>query len=396
MHRRVAPRMVPRACCAPGCSRASSSPPRAAPPTWRPPAARWARPRWRSRPTSATRTPSSPRACALGAVGTLVCDAARALRRRRRRGGGPRRRPRRCLERDARGGQRGLDPRRRRQARAPRSAPPRRRARRPRSAPRWRTRRGRCRSSGRATPSAPPPILPGDATSDDARRHAVAYLASPAGDYFSGCAFAMGSTDGLGFAAPPIAKEAALAGGRFGATVVIDRPIDEVFAFLADGENDPKFSSRVLEIAKTTDGPPGVGTVYASTVKDGGVKSKREFRLTEFEPPTNIRWAEMSTNPVTAPEGGYDLAPGGRGQTQLTFYNVLEGQLRQAHRRLRAALGAQGRRRLRAVDQARRSRARAPRPASAGRAARARWRRAGRGSAACWAAGARPRRAGRR
>ena len=69
-----------------------------------------------------------------------------------------------------------------------------------------------------------------------------------------------------------------MAGGRFGATVVIDRPIDEVFAFLADGENDTKFSARVLEIAKTTDGPPGVGTVYASTVKDGGVKFQREFR----------------------------------------------------------------------------------------------------------------------
>ena len=47
--------------------------------------------------------------------------------------------------------------------------------------------------------------------------------------------------------------------GRFEATVVIDRPIEEVFAFLADGENDPKFSPRVLEIAKTTMGA-GVGT----------------------------------------------------------------------------------------------------------------------------------------
>jgi uncharacterized protein YndB with AHSA1/START domain len=114
-----------------------------------------------------------------------------------------------------------------------------------------------------------------------------------------------------------------LAGGRFGATVVIDRPIDEVFAFLADGENDTKFSARVLEIAKTTDGPPGSGTVYASTVKDGGVKFKREFKLTEFEPPTKIRWVESSTGPVVTPEGGYDLAPAGAG-TQLSFYNVLE------------------------------------------------------------------------
>ena len=114
-----------------------------------------------------------------------------------------------------------------------------------------------------------------------------------------------------------------MAGGRFGATTVIDRPIEDVFAFLANGENDKKFSARVLEIAQTTEGPPGAGTVYASTVKDGGVKFQREFKLTEFEPPTKIRWSETSTGPVETPEGGYDLAPAGQG-TQLTYYNVLE------------------------------------------------------------------------
>jgi uncharacterized protein YndB with AHSA1/START domain len=112
--------------------------------------------------------------------------------------------------------------------------------------------------------------------------------------------------------------------GRFDATVVIDRPIEEVFAYLADGTNDPKFSPRVLEIAKTTDGPPGVGTVYASTVKDAGVKTKREFKITEFEPPTRIRWAETSKNLVSVPEGGYDLAPEGTG-TRLTIHNNFEG-----------------------------------------------------------------------
>src|SRR2546423_8324583 len=95
--------------------------------------------------------------------------------------------------------------------------------------------------------------------------------------------------------------------GRFGARVVIDRPIEEVFAFLADGENDKKFSSRVIEIAKTTDGPPGVGTVYASTVKDAGLRTNREFKLTELAAPTRIRWTELSKNPVVVPEGGYDL-----------------------------------------------------------------------------------------
>jgi uncharacterized protein YndB with AHSA1/START domain len=111
---------------------------------------------------------------------------------------------------------------------------------------------------------------------------------------------------------------------RFDVTTVIDRPIEDVFAFLADGTNDPRFSPRVLEIAKTTDGPPGVGTVYASTVKDAGVKTKREFRITEFEPPTRISWTEQSKNLVTVPQGGYDLVPDGNG-TRLTLFNTFEG-----------------------------------------------------------------------
>jgi carbon monoxide dehydrogenase subunit G len=112
--------------------------------------------------------------------------------------------------------------------------------------------------------------------------------------------------------------------GRFEGTAVIARPIEEVFAFLADGENDVKFSPRVQEIRKLTDGPVGVGTRYASTVKDAGMTTKREFELTELAAPTTIRWAERSKNAVTAPVGGYDLAREGDG-TRVTVFNELEG-----------------------------------------------------------------------
>jgi hypothetical protein len=113
--------------------------------------------------------------------------------------------------------------------------------------------------------------------------------------------------------------------GRFGATVIIERPIEQVFAFLADGENDRQFSPRVLEISKTTEGPPGVGTVFASVVKDAGMKTSREFELTAFDAPTRIRWRERSKNLVVVPEGGYDLAPADAG-TELTFFNELQGR----------------------------------------------------------------------
>jgi uncharacterized protein YndB with AHSA1/START domain len=109
------------------------------------------------------------------------------------------------------------------------------------------------------------------------------------------------------------------------ATTTINRPIDQVFAFLADGTNDTKFSPRVQEIKKLTDGPPGVGTVYSSTVKDAGVKTSREFKLSEFHPPTKIRWTELTKNAITVPDGGYDLEPAGDGATRMTILNTFEG-----------------------------------------------------------------------
>jgi hypothetical protein len=62
---------------------------------------------------------------------------------------------------------------------------------------------------------------------------------------------------------------------EFNGSAVIERPIDEVFAFLADGTNDPKFSPRVQAIRKSTDGPIAVGTVFESKVKDAGMTTSR-------------------------------------------------------------------------------------------------------------------------
>ncbi|MFZ1993455.1 MAG: SRPBCC family protein [Solirubrobacteraceae bacterium] len=112
---------------------------------------------------------------------------------------------------------------------------------------------------------------------------------------------------------------------EFSGSAVIDRPIDEVFAFLADGTNDRKFSPRVQAIRKTTDGPAGVGTVFESTVKDAGMTTSRRFELTAVEAPTKIRWTERSKNIVTVPDGGYDLEKVSDAQTRVTIRNRFEG-----------------------------------------------------------------------
>lgn len=112
--------------------------------------------------------------------------------------------------------------------------------------------------------------------------------------------------------------------GRFSGSAEVDRPIAEVYTFLADGTNDPTFSPRVQSIHKEPEGPSAVGTVFVSQVKDAGMKTARRFELTEMVEPTKIRWTERSKNLVTA-EGGYDLQDLGDGRTRVTIFNTLEG-----------------------------------------------------------------------
>ncbi len=43
-------------------------------------------------------------------------------------------------------------------------------------------------------------------------------------------------------------------------SVVINRPIEQVFEYVTNIENAPKWKSRLLEVTRTSEGPVGVGT----------------------------------------------------------------------------------------------------------------------------------------
>ena len=66
----------------------------------------------------------------------------------------------------------------------------------------------------------------------------------------------------------------------FEQTIRINRPVAEVFAFLADLENLPKWNYYVLEVRKLSDGPIGIGTTYHQVRKT----DEQELRITELEP----------------------------------------------------------------------------------------------------------------
>jgi uncharacterized protein YndB with AHSA1/START domain len=67
-------------------------------------------------------------------------------------------------------------------------------------------------------------------------------------------------------------------------SITIARPVEEVFAFVTDVTNDPAWHTDVLEAHKTTEGPPGVGTVWHARFKPALGISEGDMKVVTFEP----------------------------------------------------------------------------------------------------------------
>lgn len=97
--------------------------------------------------------------------------------------------------------------------------------------------------------------------------------------------------------------------------VTIDRPVADVFAFVADGLNGPKWRPGVLDIALVSGS--GVGAVYRQGVKGpGGRRIDADYRVTASDPPRLLAF-EAIAGPVR-PSGEYRFEPLGDG-TRLSF-----------------------------------------------------------------------------
>jgi carbon monoxide dehydrogenase subunit G len=97
-------------------------------------------------------------------------------------------------------------------------------------------------------------------------------------------------------------------------TVTIRRPVEDVFAFLADFENVPAWNSAIVETRKVSPGPVGVGTTYHQT-RSVPRRSEEAFEVTVFEPASRLE-VQGELGPFRA-RVGYALEPAGSG-TRLT------------------------------------------------------------------------------
>ena len=100
-------------------------------------------------------------------------------------------------------------------------------------------------------------------------------------------------------------------------TVTIARPIDEVYAFVADGTNNPRWRSGVIEISRTSE-QDGLGATYRQVLTGpGGRRIDGDYRVTAYDPPRRLGF-EVTAGPAR-PKGTFELSEPQPGRTTVRF-----------------------------------------------------------------------------
>jgi len=86
-------------------------------------------------------------------------------------------------------------------------------------------------------------------------------------------------------------------------SVVINRPVEEVFAFVTRIENWNQWDAQLAEVKKTSEGPVGVGTTWQEARHLMGRRMESTNEITEYEP--NRKLSFKSTSGPFPVEGGY-------------------------------------------------------------------------------------------
>jgi carbon monoxide dehydrogenase subunit G len=105
---------------------------------------------------------------------------------------------------------------------------------------------------------------------------------------------------------------------RLEATILINRPAEDVFAFLNNPDNHPKFVPGMLEFKKTSPGPlDRVGATIRGVRRFLGRRMELPYEITEYEPGNRLGM-KGAMGPI-AFRDGYILDPAGD-RTRVKFW----------------------------------------------------------------------------
>lgn len=75
---------------------------------------------------------------------------------------------------------------------------------------------------------------------------------------------------------------------RIKGAVVINRPVEEVFDFVADARNEPRYNPRIRRAEKVSDGPIGPGTRFRTETTSMGRTTEMIIEIIEYQRPRRL------------------------------------------------------------------------------------------------------------
>ena len=108
---------------------------------------------------------------------------------------------------------------------------------------------------------------------------------------------------------------------RIELNVVINRPVEEVYPYMSNPENNSRWQSHCRGSVITSEGPLRVGTTFTDVVKFLGRRIESIWEITEYDPNRKASFKSISS-PIPA-KGGYtyDSVEGG---TMVTVVGEVE------------------------------------------------------------------------
>lgn len=103
---------------------------------------------------------------------------------------------------------------------------------------------------------------------------------------------------------------------RIEISLIINRPVEDVFAFVSNSENLPRWRATALEIKKAFEGPPSVGGVFKGRFTFLGRQFEGDLVITAYEPDRTYA-TKLAAGPFPL-EGHFTVAPS-EGGTRLNF-----------------------------------------------------------------------------
>jgi uncharacterized protein YndB with AHSA1/START domain len=102
--------------------------------------------------------------------------------------------------------------------------------------------------------------------------------------------------------------------------VVIRRPVDEVFDFVADERNEPRYNPRVRDVELITDEPVGKGSMFSAKLETPRRRLPMTIEFTEFDRPRRL--ASSTHSSLMDTEGALTFEPVADGTRMRWLWEV--------------------------------------------------------------------------